>query len=189
MNYVQRQPESEPEPLTLGRLFDIYGREVTPTKAERTQKHDQAATKVFLDLFGRSRDPASLSKRDWARFIRERSAGIIGPSRAPVSARTVERDLRFLMAVLNWAAGAKDDGRLFLERNPLKGLRPPTEKNPLRVVLTEAEYLALLEVSTHVDWRFLAEKLAELELDVETIVPANGRPVTIEEFRRAVAGG
>ena len=29
---AQSAPEPEPEPLTLGELFDIYGEEVTPTK-------------------------------------------------------------------------------------------------------------------------------------------------------------
>ena len=34
--------EAEPEPLTLETLFDIYGEEVTPTKAERTREHDRS---------------------------------------------------------------------------------------------------------------------------------------------------
>ena len=41
-----------------------------------------------------------------------------------------------------------------LDRNPLKGLRKPKEKNPTRVVLAEEEYQALLNVSRRVDWRF-----------------------------------
>ncbi len=47
-----------------------------------------------------------------------------------------------------------EQGRLLLDRNPLRGLRTPTEKNPTRVVLTEQEYRALLKVSRRVDWRF-----------------------------------
>jgi len=147
--------EAEPEPLTLGTLFDIYGEEVTPTKGRYSRGHDRAATRMFLRFFGRNRDPATLSQRDWDRFIRERRAGRIGPSGKPVSDRMVECDLKFLIAVLNWAARSRDDrGRLLLDRNPLKGLRKPTEKNPTRVVLTEGEYQALLEVSGRVDWRF-----------------------------------
>ena len=110
---------------------------------------------MFLRLFGRNRDAATLSQRDWDRFIRERRAGRIGPSGRPVSDRTVEYDLKLLTAVLNWAAKSRDErGRLLLDRNPLRGLRTPTEKNPTRVVLTEEEYRALLEVSRKVDWRF-----------------------------------
>ena len=72
-----------------------------------------------------------------------------------MSNRTIEYDLTFLMAVLNWAARSKDErGRPLLDRNPLKGLRKPKEKNPPRVVLTEEEYQALLKVSGEVDWRF-----------------------------------
>ena len=57
--------------------------------------------------------------------------------------------------MLNWAVRSRDeDGRLLLDRNPLKGLRKPIEKNPNRVVLTEEEYQALLGVSRQLDWRF-----------------------------------
>ena len=147
--------EAEPEPLTLERLFDIYGEEVTPTKGEHTRRHDRAAMAMFLGCFGRDRKPETLSQRDWDRFIRERRAGRIGPSGRPVSDRTVERDLRFLRAVLNWAGRSRDEeGRLLLEANPLRGLKPPREKNPTRVLLTATEYEALLEVSKEMDWRF-----------------------------------
>ena len=147
--------EAEPEPLKLGELFDIYGEEVTPTKGWKSRRYDRTATRMFLRFFGRNRDPATLSQRDWDRFIRERRAGRIGPSGKPVSDRMVECDLKFLIAVLNWAARSRDEhGRLLLDRNPLKGLRKPTEKNPNRVVLTEEEYRALLEVSGRMDWRF-----------------------------------
>ena len=93
--------EAEPEPLTLEMLFDIYGEEVTPTKTRRVQHRDRIATGMFLDLLGRDRRPQSLSQRDWDRFIRERRAGKIGPSGKPVSNRTIELDLKFLLAVLN----------------------------------------------------------------------------------------
>ena len=149
--------EAEPERLTLGGLLDIYGAEVTPTKGAHTRGHDRAATHMFLRFFGRNRDPATLSQRDWDCFIRERRAGRIGPSGKPVSDRTVEYDLKFLIAVLNWAARSRDErGRLLLDRNPLKGFRKPTEKNPRRVVLSEDEYRALLKVAYRVDWRFRA---------------------------------
>ena len=147
--------ENEPEPLTLERLFEIYGEEVTPTKGEKAQRSDRVATAMFLRFFGRDRRPETLSQRDWDRFIRARRAGRVGPSGRPVSDRTIEWDLTFLLAVLNWAARSRDErGRLLLDRNPLKGLRKPKEKNPTRVVLSEEEYLALLRVSRQVGWRF-----------------------------------
>ena len=147
--------EAEPEPLTLGTLFDSYGEEVTPTKGERSRRHDRSSTEMFLRFFGRDREAATLSQRDWDRFIVARRAGRIGISGRPVSNRTIQYDLAFLMAVLNWAARSKDErGRPMLDRNPLQGLRKPVEKNPTRVVLTEEEYRALLRVSTEVGWQF-----------------------------------
>ena len=149
------EPKPEPEPLTLGTLFDIYGEEVTPTKGEQSQQHDRAALEMFLRFFGKHRKPATLSQRDWDRFIRARRAGKVGPSRRPVADRTVQRDLRFLLAVLNWGARSRNEaGGLLLDSNPLNGLRVPREKNPTRVVLSQAEYEALLRVSAEIDWRF-----------------------------------
>ena len=147
--------EREPEPLTLGELFDIYRDEVTPTKSGRAQRYDCRTMAMFRRFFGRNRKPATLSQRDWDRFIRARRAGKVGPSGRPVSDRTVEYDLKFLLAILNWAAKSRDEeGRLLLDFNPLRGLKVPKEKNPTRVVLTDEEYEALLRVSSRVDWRF-----------------------------------
>ena len=147
--------EAEPEPLTLEKLFDIYGEEVTPTKGRHSRQHDRAAMRMFLGFLGRNRDPATLSQRDWDRFIRARREGSVGLSGRPVSDRTVEYDLRFLIAIFNWAAKSKDEqGRPLLGSNPLRGLKTPTEKNPTRVVLSEEEYQALLRVSRQVNWRF-----------------------------------
>ena len=147
--------EPEPEPLTLGTLFDIYGEEVTPTKAETTQRSDRAAMRMFLRFFGRERKPETLSQRDWDRFIRERRAGRVGASGKPASDRTVGYDLRILLAILNWAARSRDErGGLLLDSNPLRGLRVPTVKNPTRVVLSDEEYEALFKVSGQVGWRF-----------------------------------
>ena len=147
--------QAEREPLTLETLFDIYGDEVTPAKGKRSRGYDRVATKMFLKFFGRDRRPATLSQRDWDRFIRARRAGRVGPSGRPVSDRTIEHDLRFLLAALNWAGKSRDEeGRLLLESNPLRGLKVPREKNPTRVVLTQAEYEALLQASPEMDWRF-----------------------------------
>ena len=147
--------EAEPEPLTLEKLFEIYGEEVTPSKTERVRHRDRIATRMFLDFLGRDRRPETLSQRDWDRFIRERRAGRIGPSGKRVSNRTIELDLKFLLAVLNWATKSRDEeGRLLLDANPLRGLKTPKEKNPTRVVLSEEEYQAMLGISRQVNWRF-----------------------------------
>ena len=126
------------------------------SNAPREVAHrDRTATRMFLDFLGRDRRPETLSQRDWDRFIRERRSGRVGLSGKPVSNRTIECDLKFLLAVLNWAVKSKDEqGRPLLEANPLRGLKTPKEKNPTRVVLAEEEYRALLQVSRRVDWRF-----------------------------------
>lgn len=144
--------EDEPQELTLQELLDIYGEEVTPTKSDRSQGHDKRASKMFLKYFGPDRVVSTLNLRDWKRFIKDRGEGRIGPGDPPwpgVGNRTIETDLRFLMAVFNWGT----DGML-LDRNPFKGYKAPKEKNPCRVVLTDAEYQALLKVSMEIDWRF-----------------------------------
>ena len=152
---IEGKAEAESEPLTLETLFDIYGEEVTPTKVERVRHWDRTATRMFLDFLGRDRRPETLSQRDWDRFIRERRSGRVGPSGKPVANRMIECDLKFLLAVLNWAVKSKDEqGRPLLEANPLRGLKTPKEKNPTRVVLSDEEYRALLQVSRRVDWRF-----------------------------------
>ena len=96
---------------------------MTPTKCEQARRHDRAATRMFLGCFGRNRDPATLSKRDWDRFIRARRAGRVGASGSPVSDRTIEYDLKFLIAVFNWAGEVEGRARppAAWKRIPLRG--------------------------------------------------------------------
>ena len=156
--------EAEPEPLTLGRLFEIYGEEVTPTRGEHTQRRDRVAAAMFLRFFGRDRRPETLSQRDRDRFRRERRAGRVGPSGKPVGNRMIEWDLTFLMAVLNWAARSRDEqGRMLLDRNPLKGLRKPVEKNPTAIhdamllILSGSENFRSMTSSQ--PWRVMARRI------------------------------
>ena len=148
---LHRKAEAESEPLTLETLFDIYGEEVTPAKVERVRHRDRSRDEdVSRTFFGRDRRPETLSQRDWDRFIRARRAGRVGASGKPgVRPDDRIRDLKFLIAVFNWAAKSRDEqGRpLLLEANPLRGLKTPKEKNPTRVVLSDEEYRALLRVS------------------------------------------
>ena len=151
----RRKAPAAPKPLTLKTLFDIYGEEVTSTKAETTRNRDAGCMRMLLGFFGWHRDPATLSRRDWDRFIRERRSGKVGQGGKPVANSTIATNLTLLLAVLNWATRSRDEhGRLLLQSNPLKGLKKPVEKNPRRVVVTEPEYEALLGVSLEVDWRF-----------------------------------
>lgn len=138
-------------PVTLRTLFDIYMREVTPAKGRQTQLHDRQCVALFLEAFG-DRLAASLSRREWDRFIRDRRSGALRPAtrekKRAARDRTIAYDLRFLLAVLNWATLSADGrGGTLLERNPLKGLPLPREESPRRPVLDAEHYQQLLAVA------------------------------------------
>jgi len=137
---------------TLQTLFDIYLREVTPGKARSTQRHDHRAAALFIQCFGGGCKVETLNRRDWDRFIewrRGQGDGRGGKVRGqPIRERIVTYDLKVLQAVLNWATTARDgSGRLFLERNPLKGAPWPKERAPRRPMLTEDQFQLLKSVS------------------------------------------
>ncbi len=136
------------QPLTLRTLFDIYEREVTPSKAPSTQEHDRRAFEMFARCFGAERFPETLSLRDQRRFIADRRSGKLRPAGVKearkIGDRIIQSDLALLSAVLNYATRAGDGkGGVLLERNPLKGLPIPRNESPARPALTEAQYLAV----------------------------------------------
>jgi integrase len=121
--------EPVPAPLTLARLLALYTKEVTPTKGTSKQDHDRRAARIFTHLFG-EREPRTLDRRDWDRFIQARRAGTI-QGFGPVRDRQVEYDLKFLIAVLTWATGAGEDGEPYLEANPWGAERRRAQKWPM----------------------------------------------------------
>lgn len=104
--------------VTLAGLIDDYIKEATPKKSTGKQAHDQRAKRVFLAYFDAladesrrsTRDPASLDRVDWDGFIEARRSGTIPGWDHAVKNRQVQYDLKFLIAVLNWGAGAKPSG-------------------------------------------------------------------------------
>ncbi len=154
------QPRAET--ATLGKLFDIYIREVTPHKGDSKRRHDLRCGALFSKCFGRSRKVLTLNRRDWDRFIQERRRGVLRPAGrkgrtkdAGVRDRQIAYDLKFLLGVLNWATLSGDGfGAPLLERNPLKGLPVPKEENARRPLINEAQYLALRKIATLVDVNF-----------------------------------
>jgi len=140
------------EPVTLRSLFDMYEREVSSQKGESKRRHDRRCSLMFGREFGADRDPMTLSRREWDRFILGRRRGLIVPvgckKGRPVRDRAVGYDLRFLLAVLNWATTVGDgEGSALLDRNPLKGLPIPSEKNPERRIVTDEQYWKLREAA------------------------------------------
>jgi integrase len=147
---------------TLGKLFDIYAREVTPAKGESKRRHDHRCVALFGKCYGRNRKVLTLNRRDWDRFIQERRRGTLRPDGrkgktkdAGVRDRQIAYDLKFLLAVLNWATLSGDGrGAPLLERNPLKGLPVPKEENPRRPLIDEAQYVKLRKIASQVDGNF-----------------------------------
>lgn len=137
--------------LTLKALFDRYECEVTASKSPAKQEHDRRTRALFENCWGGSAHVSELDRRDWDRWITQRRCGALrcpGDSRkkAGVRDRVVEYDLRFLMAVCNWACTVRERGRQLLERNPFSGFPIPKEENPDRPSVT-AEELAALEAA------------------------------------------
>lgn len=156
------------DPLTLDRLLTLYLEEVTPSKGESKQGHDQRAAKLFRAFFDGRTDPKrrmdrradSLTVTDWNEFIHERRNGLI-PGLRPVRGRQIEYDLKFLVAVLAWAEGADEKAVHHLSNNPWSRERRrsqkmvmPREKNPKRPTMTEEIHEALIDQSPN--WRFAA---------------------------------
>ena len=144
--YSAPKADAESEPLTLGKLFEIYLGEVTPNKSKAVQKFDKAAAKRLEACLRSERTVSQLSRREWDLFIRERTSGkITGRSVGP---RTVTRDLKFLLATINWATVSGDGrGGVLLSRNPLKGRSFPPQQHTRSPTLAEAEYDSLLAIA------------------------------------------
>jgi len=70
----------------------------------------------------------------------------------PTKNRTVEQDLRLLLAVFNWALVVRDaNGKRLLTENPFAGFTVPHEENPRRPILTQDEYEKLLAAAPTVN--------------------------------------
>ncbi len=148
-----------PAQITLGTLIDNYLDEVTRDKGSSSQQHDRRAAELFLRAFGRDREARSLNRRDLDSFVRARRSGQLRPPAAkkiqPVANRTIEENVRWLLAVFNWGTRAGDTrGHLLLERNPWKGLDVPKEESPHRPKLSSEEYQSLLEVAPQLGPQF-----------------------------------
>ncbi|MDQ6770210.1 MAG: site-specific integrase [Gemmatimonadota bacterium] len=156
-------PMERNAPLTLQALFDIYVREVTPTKAEGTRYHDRSAVQLFLRCFGTDRNPSTIGLREWHRFIVERRSGYLapkGPQGTPrkkkIGDRQVAYDLKLLLSIFNWATLAGDGkGGVLLDRNPCKGFPLPSEARPRRPRMPDDRYQRMVAVAdaVHADFR------------------------------------
>lgn len=146
-----REDAVREQKLTLSVLFDMYT--VSPAflaKKARTQGEDRKKLECVIRFVGGDRDIRSLTADDVERYRKARMSGEYGPTGMRVRARTVEADLSVLRAALNWATGQHRGGGPLLERNPLRGISLPREKNPRRPVATEERYRATLAVADQI---------------------------------------
>ncbi len=156
---LRRGEAPQASELTLQALFDNwYLKEVTPGKVPSTQRHDALCAEMMCRCFGAKRQPKTLNVRDWQKFIRDRRSGALRPLRydagdkkepiRKIGDRQIRYDLKFLMAVLNFATMARDDRDVpLLTHNPLKGLPYPSGYNPHRPMLTPDRYKKMREVA------------------------------------------
>lgn len=144
--------------VTLARLFTLYEKHRTPQKGEQERKADARRIEMWTRCLGAKQDPEKISRAAWERFIERRSAGEIDArghpeghedfdGRGEVGPRTVERDLRFLLAVLNWGTDWRTDSGYLLSENVCRGYPVPQEKNPSRPVATDARVAAIRKVA------------------------------------------
>ncbi|MGH7513402.1 MAG: tyrosine-type recombinase/integrase [Gemmatimonadales bacterium] len=141
--------------LTLQTLFDIYEREVTPFKSDGKQAHDRRARRLFERCWGRETVVAALDRRDWDRFIRDRRSGKVKPPggyhKGGVRDRQIEYDLRFVVAVCNWAVVVRQGGQPLLGGNPFRGFPVPGEQNINQPITSDREVAVMRAVADQVD--------------------------------------
>jgi integrase len=147
--------------LTLARLFAKYDQEEITRQRPRHQKASRRRVELFTRFLGPKKDPAKITLSEWNRFIDHRRSGEIDArgqrvdedKREPVRDRSIEADLRFLIAVLNWATKWQDrEGRYLMRENPVRGYNVPMERNPHRPVQTQERHEALLAVADQVTY-------------------------------------
>ena len=159
-------PPSE-APIELSRLLILYAKEVTPTKGEGKQHHDRRSERLRISFFEAqeepdrrsTRHPATLDRTDWNRFIQWRQDGLIPGWPKGVRNRQVQYDLKFLIAVLNWATGHKEGGKPLLQLSPWRPeirrsqrWEMPKELNPHRPGMTEKTRRGLIRYAP--SWQF-----------------------------------
>lgn len=111
----------------------------TPKKRSLAhQAEDRRRVDLWRKVLGVHRQLRTLGPAEWDSFITLRSSGAIDArgnpvkekEREPVSPRTVDADLVFMVAVMNWATSWKIHGRPMLDRNPW-GAQAPGVKRAL----------------------------------------------------------
>jgi integrase len=150
---------------TIGYVTMQYLVHRTPKKKPSVQQADRRSVTMWRRFLGAGKRCGDLGPAEWDSFINMRSSGAIDsrgepvkeglnpltnqPYRVPVEPRTVDADLVFMNAVLNWATTWKLNGRPLLKSNPWGGqaagvkraLERPQTLDPKRPVATYDRFL------------------------------------------------
>lgn len=155
----------------LGYILMQYLVHRTPQKpSEDSRRSDRRRAELWTNVLGAQRRIATLGSAEWYGFIRERTSGAIDargrrvpendkdhPRRA-VGEASVDADLVFIVAVLNWATSWMVNGLPVLDRNPWAAASPgvrralarPRNRSPKRPVATYDRFLAVRNASEQV---------------------------------------
>jgi hypothetical protein len=165
-----RDESSSARVTSLRQLLNRYLKEVTPSKKESKQLRDPRSVRVFLAYLqdranagekerGPERHPSTLDSKDWNGFVAARAAGTITGWKRQCRNNQIRDDLKFLVAVLNWASAADETEPHFLQLNPWRAerrraqkMRMPKEKDPRRPGISDEQHDALMRHSPN--WRF-----------------------------------
>ncbi|MHB1194827.1 MAG: hypothetical protein ACYC6F_17510 [Longimicrobiales bacterium] len=170
-DFADHVEEPIPAGVSIASLIARYVHEKTPRKGASKKSHDHQAQRVWIAWFNlqdephrrSDRHPSSLDRVDWDDFIAKRTGGLIPGFPRPSGPRTVAYDLKFLLAVLNWAVGTP-----LLESNPWSApIRKagnwtlPKEPSPKRPGMPQAIERGLIRHSSN--WRFPALLILQRE--------------------------
>lgn len=128
-------------PATVGTVLAAYLKHRTPKKTSANSRaEDERRAGMWRRVLGAQKRVGTLGREEWEDFIARRIAGAIdahgrpiiyvgdGP-RKPVSPRTADADLVFLVAVFNWALSWRGaDGRKLLSENPWGAAAPGVKR-------------------------------------------------------------
>lgn len=150
----------EGAPALVSMIFARYEEKRTPHKSPAQQKADRRR----MDMWQAFLDDAPAESIDRAildRFVEERRAGLI-PGFKPVRGRQVEIDVKWLSAVLRWAASVNGpNGQRLITGNPIQGYtnKRMGERNPRRPLASWEGFLRVYRHADRVDTQRLLKSL------------------------------
>lgn len=129
---------------TLARVLGLYLQHQTPSKSASEQKADERRAKMWVRVLGPAKDLSKLSMSEWQGFITSRRSGAINCHGLPVATdernvvrdASIDSDLTFLNAVMNWGCKWRETNGYLLRENVARGFPVPVEKNPRRPLVT-----------------------------------------------------